>query len=128
LLREGALWNTFVMAGAAERFWALTKVHLPEQHAMFESYRRVAGTAGESQTLVNIYERMGAADFSRDVLEKADGLGVVALAPCGWSDWGTPDRVLESLRGSDDFAALMNRLSNASTSDRSEQRAGRLTA
>jgi hypothetical protein len=38
------------------------------------------------------------ADFSSDVLQHATGLYVVPLERCGWSDWGTPERVLESLR------------------------------
>lgn len=30
--------------------------------------------------------------------------------PCGWSDWGTPERLLDSLRGSDGYDAFVQRL------------------
>jgi hypothetical protein len=53
------------------------------------------------------------ADFSRDLLEKARELRVVALRSCGWSDWGTPERVLESLRDHSDYEALSERLAMA---------------
>jgi mannose-1-phosphate guanylyltransferase len=32
------------------------------------------------------------------LLQRAQGLCAVPLEACGWSDWGTPERVLESLR------------------------------
>jgi hypothetical protein len=44
------------------------------------------------------------------VLEHAESLRVVPLSPCGWSDWGTPGRVLGSLRGSGEFSALLERI------------------
>ncbi len=110
LLRQHALWNTFIMAGAAEVFWSLARKHLPVQTQLFESYRRVVGENSEEATLTRLYESMPAADFSRDVLERARGLRVVSLLPCGWSDWGTPERVLNSLRGTDQFRSLVARL------------------
>ena len=68
------------------------------------------GTSRERPVLDEMYAGMAAADFSRDVLEKAPELGVVPLPPCGWSDWGTPARVFESLQGTTDFAVLVRRL------------------
>lgn len=53
---------------------------------------------------------MPAADFSHDVLEHADGLEVEPLAECAWSDWGTPERVVASLRGTRKFARFERRL------------------
>jgi hypothetical protein len=38
----------------------------------------------------------------------------VALRPCGWSDWGTPERVLDSLRNHSDYGVLSQRLALAS--------------
>jgi mannose-1-phosphate guanylyltransferase len=110
LFRAGALWSTFIMVGPASRFLALAKEHLPDQSSLFETYRAALGTARERRTLWSLYGTMDPADFSRDVLEKSKALRVVPLRPCGWSDWGTPDRVLASLRGTDDFEVLCKRL------------------
>lgn len=113
LLREGALWNTFIMAGSAQHFWALCSQFLPSTLSLFEGYGRAVSTPRETHVLRDVYARLTAADFSRDVLQKADGLGVVSLEECGWSDWGTPERVLDSLRHHSDFARLSQRLALA---------------
>jgi mannose-1-phosphate guanylyltransferase len=113
LFREGALWNTFIMVGAARQFWALGCRHLPAPIALFEAYRQVVGTSEEARVISEMYQHMPAADFSKDVLQKAAGLKVVPLHECGWSDWGTPERVLESLRHHSDYAVLSRRLALA---------------
>jgi mannose-1-phosphate guanylyltransferase len=113
LLREGALWNTFIMAGEARRFWRLYERFLPNTLSLFERYRRAVGSAQETRVLRDVYGRLAAADFSRDVLQKADGLSLVRLEECGWSDWGTPGRVLDSLRHHSDYARLSQHLAAA---------------
>jgi mannose-1-phosphate guanylyltransferase len=113
LLRQGALWNTFIMAGAVRHFWDLGDQHIPAAASLFETYRQAVGTRNEGRALDEIYGVMPVSDFSRDVLQKAGGLGVVPLGECGWSDWGTPERVLDSLRHHDEFAMLSHRLAAA---------------
>jgi mannose-1-phosphate guanylyltransferase len=113
LLQQGALWNTFIMAGAARHFWALGAEHISAASSLFERYRDAVGGADEAAVLEDIYRYMPVSDFSRDVLQKASGLRAVPLEDCGWSDWGTPERVLDSLRHHDDFAVLSRRLAVA---------------
>lgn len=110
LLRDGAFWNTFIMVGPAQKLWDLASEHLPHHGALFDAYRSAVGTPDEEQVRSGIYEKLTPADFSRDLLEKAQGLAVVPLAPCGWSDWGTPARVFQSLRGSADAEDLIGRI------------------
>ena len=110
LLRAGALWNTFVMAGSAQRFWDLAREHLPQQAARFEAYLGSLHGPEERAALRALYSRLRPADFSRDVLARARDLRLVALRPCGWSDWGTPERVLDSLRNHSDYGVLTQRL------------------
>jgi mannose-1-phosphate guanylyltransferase len=110
LFQSGALWSTFIMVGPARSFLSLAEEHLPEQSALFDTYRAALGTDWEACALESLYEAMDPADFSRDVLEKSEELRVVPLERCGWSDWGTPDRVLASLRGTEDFEELCTRL------------------
>lgn len=61
-------------------------------------------------TLRGLYARMPVADFSRDVLERTRDLRLVPLRTCGWSGWGTPERVLHSLRNHSDYGVLSRRL------------------
>jgi mannose-1-phosphate guanylyltransferase len=113
LFEGGALWNTFVMAGSVRRFWALACDHLPLLATRFGAYSDTVGTLDEGLALRALYTRLPHADFSRDLLEKTRELRVVALRACGWSDWGTPERVLESLRDHSDYEALSERLAMA---------------
>lgn len=110
LFSTGALWNTFIMVGRAKHFWALARRHLGPQTALFDSYLRAVGTPCARSVVSNLYVTMSSADYSADVLQKSSALSVVPLAPCGWSDWGTPERVLRSLHGTQDFDDLLRRL------------------
>jgi mannose-1-phosphate guanylyltransferase len=114
LAANGALWSTFVLASRARALMELARTTLPLQVDSFEGYRRAAHGLRGIAVLDAIYARMVPADFSRDVLEHSSGLEVVALPPCGWSDWGTPERVLESLRETPDYERLLRRLQAAS--------------
>jgi mannose-1-phosphate guanylyltransferase len=115
LLRRGALWNTFIMAGSVQRFWALARAFTPAVVSLFDRYREAIGTPHEAAELGTTYQHMPVSDFSRDVLQRATGLRAVPLAECGWSDWGTPERVLESLRSGHhaDYAHVSHRLAVA---------------
>lgn len=110
LFAAGALWNTFIMAGAARRFQALAEQHITQHAALFSRFRRLIGTGLETTALALLYGKLASSDFSRDVLQRSSALRAVPLAPCGWSDWGTPRRVFNSLRGLGEFAALSCRL------------------
>ena len=101
LLRAGALWNTLIMVGSMTGFWRHAERHLPRQAAFFDEYVRAlaagASPAEAADLLARLYRVIPAADFSRAVLEKARSLAVVRLHGGGWSDCGTPERLLESL-------------------------------
>jgi mannose-1-phosphate guanylyltransferase len=111
LLAKGGLWNTFVLLGSAARLWQLGHEYLPKQTQALDPCRQ-GHSVDDNDFLRSIYENLPPADFSRQVLEKASGLEVVALPECGWSDWGTPERVFASLRGTAEFDQLAKRLPN----------------
>jgi mannose-1-phosphate guanylyltransferase len=113
LFATGALWNTFVMVGSARQFWQLARLHLPQQTQRFEAYLGAVDTPCELPALEQAYRAMPHADFSSDLLQRAQGLCAVPLEACGWSDWGTPERVLESLRHDRAFHALHQQLEAA---------------
>jgi mannose-1-phosphate guanylyltransferase len=115
LFHRGALWNTFVMVGSARRLWSLAARRLPGLVRLFEDYLRSVGTERESEVLRRVYDVVEAADFSADVLAGARGLAVVSIGGCGWSDWGTPERIFASLDGTPDRIALERRCGQSST-------------
>jgi mannose-1-phosphate guanylyltransferase len=110
LFEGGALWNTFVMAGRAEAFWSLASRLMPAQTRAMRRYLMAIGTRREAAVLSAVYQELAAADFSRDVLARAPGLGVVSVDGSGWSDWGTPERLFESLGAASALTALERRM------------------
>jgi mannose-1-phosphate guanylyltransferase len=110
LWRDGELWNTFISAGSAARFWQLAERYLPEPAARLALYAASIGGPHEVSALRAAYDGMSAANFSRAVLAHAEGLAVVPVAGSGWSDWGSPQRVLASLAGTESHRRLLARM------------------
>ena len=111
LQRDGALWNTFVFASPAQTLELLAREHLPLHAARFDAWAFGGGSVGEA------FRGLPSADFSRDILQRATGLAVVAMPNVGWNDWGTPARVLASLRGRPGEGHLLARLARGSMSE-----------
>lgn len=95
LLAQGALWNMFIVAGTVSSF-----LNLFDRSYNFVSLMRSA--LGEEQPLGmlnRLYQELPSVDFSRDVLSHhVDRLRVVAAPPCGWTDLGTPSRVVATVK------------------------------
>jgi mannose-1-phosphate guanylyltransferase len=107
LATSGALWNTLAIAASVDKLWDVICCAMPDQAEAIE--RHASGGGGGGAHLDTLYASMKPADFSRDVLERAQCLGVVEVVGSGWSDWGTPERVLASLQGSGEGDALLAR-------------------
>jgi mannose-1-phosphate guanylyltransferase len=98
LYRDGALWNTMVMAVKAKTLWALGHEHLPEMMSGFEEIKSNFGTSEESAALAMIYAKMKPCNFSKAVLERCVGhTAVIAMKGVMWNDWGRPERIRETL-------------------------------
>jgi mannose-1-phosphate guanylyltransferase len=93
LVRQGALWNAFIIAADARALLALYERHCGDiVRAMRVALDRAV--AGDMTALPGLYEELPDSDFSRDLLEGAEQpLRVLAVPQCGWSDLGTPERV-----------------------------------
>lgn len=109
LLRSGALWNTFLFAARAATLERLARTHLPEQAARIDAWAFGDGSIAEA------FGGLTPADFSRDVLQRASDLAVLAMPDVGWNDWGTPTRVLASLGGKPIELELRAKLARASS-------------
>jgi mannose-1-phosphate guanylyltransferase len=110
LYREAALWNTFVSAGRLSAYWDLTRSHLPLHTSLFECYAQSIGGEGEGRVARFVYARLTPANFSREVLERADRLAVLPVAGSDWCDWGSPGRIFRSLDGTPLLGELRDRM------------------
>jgi mannose-1-phosphate guanylyltransferase len=98
-LDSGALWNTLVLAAKAETLWKLGQRCFPEMMQLFEIYSQAIGTSEEDSVLQTIYQVMPARNFSSHLLECVpDEIAVMELSGVLWSDWGKPERIVETLR------------------------------
>lgn len=96
--KDGALWNTMIMVarGSALR-QAYTRL-LPELGTAFRAYGMMRKEE-RAAFLAEAYARLPSADFSRDLVARAEGLAVHAWPnEIGWTDLGTPQRLQAWLR------------------------------
>jgi mannose-1-phosphate guanylyltransferase len=94
LFATGALWNTMVVVAKAQFVADLYAKHLPRLAAVFDAAMALPASAREEFFQAE-YARLPVADFSRDLLTPARGLCVHAWpASMGWSDLGTPERLM----------------------------------
>ena len=110
LFERGALWNTFISIGNAVTYWGLARQYLPVHAAILERYAASIGSLEEPAALAHAYALMDPANFSRDLLSHARELAVTPVTGSGWSDWGSPRRVFESLAGTPELDLLLARI------------------
>lgn len=98
-LAGGALWNTSVMAAKAETLWQMGWQCFPDLMPRFERLSRSIGTSKEAQILDEIYHDIPAHDLVSELLQRVpDRAAVMEMHGVLWSDWGTPTRMIDSLR------------------------------
>jgi mannose-1-phosphate guanylyltransferase len=98
LLAEGALWNTFMIAGSLRALLRLFDNSFSSTIVSISHLieRRIKLERGIFDQL---YERLPSLDFSRDVLQDHEAmLHVLPVPHCGWNDLGTPQRIAMTLR------------------------------
>lgn len=98
LLRQGCLWNTFVMIGSAGAFLDMIRQAVP---VVFERFHAaLLGTEGDSeeQKMRSLYDALHPYDFSSTVLvQSTERLLVASCGDVGWSDLGEPRRFIAAL-------------------------------
>ena len=100
---EGALWNTFIIAASVR---ALVRLFMQRFGVVALEMQAIVNAALHAQprgsawpSLVEMFERIPAIDFSRDILQHMpESLRVMRIPECGWSDLGTPSRLGATLR------------------------------
>jgi mannose-1-phosphate guanylyltransferase len=98
-LAGGCLWNTFVFTAKAATLIETGRECLPSLHDRLQQIEPFAGTEDEAWAIRQAYSLAPGANFSRSVLEPCPpGLAVSPLPAITWSDCGTAERVVQSLR------------------------------
>jgi len=104
LIRQGALWNAFIIAADAATLLRLFERRCPEVVAKM---RRLIQLEPKNEfpsgSLSELYDELPDLDFSRDILQGQERhLRMLAVPECGWSDLGTPERVAAALHALND--------------------------
>jgi mannose-1-phosphate guanylyltransferase len=99
LIESGAVWNSFMFASRLGSLLAM----FDEHHSQLVTDLRDALRWGPGRTprakLERVYATLPALDFSKDVLQGFEQRLRVLIAPqCGWTDLGTPQRLVEARR------------------------------
>jgi mannose-1-phosphate guanylyltransferase len=99
LMARGCLWNSFVMVGWVDSCLELIARTAPSLSHAFDPVHRALGMPQEAAVLERVYASLPPISFARRVLARAPRR-LVTLAARGlqWNDWGSPRRVLASLR------------------------------
>lgn len=94
LMERGALLNSFIFVARAATLLFLYRRVMPEILRRFLP-RLSRPNAWARGVLGRLYRTLPSRDFSRELLERCtDDLSVVPVPPCGWSDLGTPARLI----------------------------------
>jgi mannose-1-phosphate guanylyltransferase len=97
--RSGFLWNSLIVVARARVLRAVGREYIPDVDARLSRIEAFAGSVHETWAVQQAYALMPSANFSREVLERgAESLAVLRVSGVLWSDLGTPDRVLRTLR------------------------------
>lgn len=93
LMAAGGMWNGMLIAARASALVRLYERHLPE---LIPAATGLARSPDGSRRPATAYRAIPTRDLSRDLIAPAVGrLRVVRVPPCGWTDLGTPERLLK---------------------------------
>ncbi len=102
LFSRGALWSSFLFAARVSALLRLYESAAPLLLRTFLANLEALGVPEDGRkaewVIEDLYHLLPTLDFSRDVLAHTAGLlWVMNVPPCGWSDLGTPERVVKVL-------------------------------
>jgi mannose-1-phosphate guanylyltransferase len=99
LIARGGVWNAFIFAANGQDLLRRFEYTCPDLVGEMRQIVASAPFSAQLPRLAELYARSPSIDFSRDILQRsADSLRVLKVPACGWSDLGTPRRVIETVR------------------------------
>lgn len=101
LVAAGALWNTMIMVFKVDTLLRNIQALYPEVASRFHELSAAIGTSAEGNKVKEIYRDLRPLNFSKDILEKIpthfpSAVAVLPVLGVTWSDWGSPQRLLET--------------------------------
>lgn len=98
LRARGGLWNSLVIVARGRALLELLAQRLPWLTSLFLQAFGIPAGSARSAVFRQIYDDLETFDLSKHVLQGAEHtLRAVEVAPCGWTDLGTPERVAACL-------------------------------
>jgi mannose-1-phosphate guanylyltransferase len=100
LIGRGGLWNSFILVARVQALLDLFTRRIPEiVMEMREIVRLRAQHGNNYEALVDLYDRLPNIDFSHHIMRGQEAhLRVLMVPSCGWSDLGTPKRIMSVLQ------------------------------
>lgn len=96
--KKGCLWNTFVSIMKAKTLIEMTEKYLPHIWSRFERMLAAIGTYRELSIIEREYRHMEPVTLSCGIFERnLSNVAVIEVQNVFWSDWGSGDRVLDTL-------------------------------
>jgi mannose-1-phosphate guanylyltransferase len=98
LIARGGVWNSFIFAANGQALVRAFEARCPDLVGEMRHIVTSMSPGMRDARLAQLYEQLPALDFSRDILQRSpELLRVVTVPACGWSDLGTPRRVVETV-------------------------------
>ena len=99
LIARGGVWNSFIFAANGRSLLRRFEAFCPDLAGEMQYVVNALAPAEQTARLAELYARSPGFDFSRDILQRCtDSLRVLKVPACGWSDLGTPRRVIETVQ------------------------------
>jgi mannose-1-phosphate guanylyltransferase len=122
ILARGALWNTFVGVARAATVWEMTRQTAPELYDSFTVLRRALAHRHTAQVTEDVYRLLRPVSFSTEVCERLPTrLRVLPVPEVGWSDWGSVERIGDTLRRLGKLNEAVQRALSATRASRREE-------
>lgn len=98
LIARGGVWNSFIFAANAQALVRAFEARCPDLVGEMRHIVTSMNADARDARLAQFYEQLPTLDFSRDILQRSpELLRVMTVPACGWSDLGTPKRVVETV-------------------------------
>jgi mannose-1-phosphate guanylyltransferase len=98
LIAHGAMWNSFIFAANGQSLLRHFEQSCPELVGEMQHIVTSVTPSAQMARLAELYAYSPSIDFSRHILQRyIDSLRVLRVPVCGWSDLGTPRRLVETV-------------------------------
>ncbi|HKS54841.1 MAG TPA: sugar phosphate nucleotidyltransferase [Steroidobacteraceae bacterium] len=95
LIARGGVWNSFIFAANGQALLRAFEARCPDLVGEMRHIVTSMKSGMRRARLAQLYEQLPGLDFSRDILQRSpELLRVMTVPACGWTDLGTPQRVV----------------------------------